>query len=270
MRLVGLNLAAFLAAVALLIGADIRLVAQPPGAPAAQPPAADPKLDGHLDAWGKQMGGLTNFHAKFNLTRKPGAGAAFQNARSYKGSILVMKPMYARLRLDSTTNKDDYEAFICNGKSLYAYSGLDKTITEFPLSGNEAGGSNLMLDIVRGMTAQQAKQRFQIALFKEDPNYIYLDIKPTTGADQQEFLQLRLALYGPNVKAPGAVPYMPAQVWKMSPNQDTEVWEFTDLQTNIPGIEPKVFDYQAIPGWQTKKWQPPPPMGAGPPPAPGK
>jgi len=271
MRLVGLNLAAFLAAVAVLSGTDVRLAAQAPVAPAAQPPAqppANPRLDAHLDAWGKQMGGLSNFHAKFKLKRTPSAAAAFQAPRDYTGSVLVAKPMFARLRLDSTTNKDDYEAFICNGKALFAYSGIDKQITEFPLNGGQAAGGGLMLDIVRGMTAQQAKQRFQITLYKEDADYVYLDIKPTNGADQQEFQHMRMALFGPNVKVPGTVPYMPASVWKQSPNGDAELWEFNDLQPNVKGITAEHFDFQPIQGWNVKKWQPPPMGGA--PGVPGK
>ncbi|HJZ54469.1 MAG TPA: TIGR03009 domain-containing protein, partial [Gemmataceae bacterium] len=261
---VGLNLAAFLAAVVVLAGADDRLRAQPPGAapgaPGAGQPPVDPKLNAHLEAWAKQMGGLNNFHAKFELTR---TDAVFRRERKYAGSILVMKPMFARLRLDSTTNKGDYEAFICNGKALYAYDGNAKTITEYPLNANPAaGGGNLMLDIVRGMTAQQALQRFDITLFKEDPNYVYLDIKPRQGADQQEFQQVRFALYGPNVKPP-YTPYLPAEAWMMKPNQDTELWRFSDMQTNIGGIGPKEFEFVPIQGWDVKK------APAGPPPGPG-
>lgn len=270
MRHVGLKLTAFLAAVAALIGAADRTNAQPPGAqpPMAQPPAGQPpanaqKLNAHLDAWNKQMGGLTNFHAKFKLTRTE---ATFKRESKFTGSVLMMKPMFARLRLDSTTNKDDYEAFICNGKALYVYSGLQKTITEYPINPQQQAGGDLMLDLVRGMTPATATQRFQIDLFKEDPNYVYLDIKPRLGADQQEFLHCRFALFGPNVKPPH-IPYMPASAWLMKPSQDTELWEFSDLQANIPGIDEKPFQYAPIDGWPVKKAPPaagPQPMGPQP------
>src|SRR5207248_839796 len=70
MRHVGMKLAAFLAAVAVLAPAADRLPAQPPGPPAGQPqPPAPNKLDEHLGEWAKRMGGLVNFHAKFKLTR---------------------------------------------------------------------------------------------------------------------------------------------------------------------------------------------------------
>ncbi|MBY0514769.1 MAG: TIGR03009 domain-containing protein, partial [Gemmataceae bacterium] len=241
--------------------------AQPPGPPPGagpQPAAApaDPKLDAHLKGWEDRMTGLTNFHAKFGLTR---TDAVFKKDRKYDGSVLVMKPSFARIRMDNVNKRpgeDDYEAFICDGKAVYFYSGLEKTITEYPFQAN--GGGGLMLDLVRGMTAQQAKQRFQISLFKEDPNYVYLDIKPVLGADQQEFLHVRFALFGPGVKPPH-VPYMPAQAWTMKPNQDTELWDFRDVQVNIQGLDAKPFQFQPIPGWPVKKA---PPAG-GPMPGPG-
>ena len=89
---------------------------------------------------------------------------------------------------------------------------------------------------------------------------------------QQEFLQLRFALFGPGVKPP-YTPYLPSQAWVMKPNQDTELWDFTELQVNIPGIDARQFEKVEIPGWTTKKATPPggpPPANPpGPPPVPG-
>lgn len=271
MRPVGLKLAAFVAAVAALTSTSPPLEAQPPGSPPpAVPPAGDPRLDAHLTAWHQRMAGLNNFHAKFQLTR---TDAVFKKERKYDGSVLVMKPSYARIRLDNKDKRpgvDDYEAFICDGKAVYFYSGLEKTITEYPFDANGGAGGGLMLDLVRGMTADQAKKRFQITLFKEDPNYVYLDIKPLLGADQQEFLQVRFAMFGPGVKPPH-IPYMPAQAWMMKPNQDTELWDFSGIQINIAGINPQMFQFVPIQGWPVKKApptgaQPAPPAGPGVPP----
>lgn len=229
------------------------------GAPAAQPPAADPRLDAHLNGWQKQMGSLINFRADFELTKRD---ATFQRDRKYRGSILVMKPNFARLRQDSAENKEDYEAFICNGRFLYEYNGLRKEITEYKMASNPAaGGDNLMLDMVSGMKADDAKRRFHIALFNEDPNYVYLDIKPVLAKDREEFKQVRFALYGPNVKAP-YVPYLPAQAYLVKPNGDAEIWKFNNAQTNLPGVDPKVFEFVKIPGWTFKQAQVPPPGAA--------
>ncbi len=72
-----------------------------PGAPAAQPfpnappPAApaDPVLDQHLLGWEKAIQGVSNFYTEFELKKTE---AAFKRDRMLKGSVLCMKPNFAR------------------------------------------------------------------------------------------------------------------------------------------------------------------------------
>jgi TIGR03009 family protein len=277
MRPLGLILAAVLAAPAVRAQAPTAPTAPPgtptvpmaPGGAAGAPPAAqpapqpappqvgapNPRLDVHLAGWEAQMRGLVNFRADFTVTKKD---AVFQKARDYGGSVLCAKPNFARLRLENVADKRDYEAFICNGQFLYAYSGLEQSITEFKLPpGAGAGASdNLMLDFLSGMTAKAAKERFQITLHNEDANYVYLDIKPLSPKDRQEFEYARFALFGPNVPKPN-VPYLPVAVSLVKPNGDSELWRFTNPQTNLPGVDQKVFEFQPVPGFPVKKAPPP-------------
>ena len=265
MRPVGMTLAAVLLAA-------LAAQAQPPAVPGAPPvtptappaPTVDPKLESHLAGWEQRMGAVTNFHTKFELTRTE---AVYKKDQKYTGSVLCTKPNLARLRIDNTTDKNDYEAFICNGKAIYHYDGNKKTITEFKLSPG-TGGDNLMLDFLSGLKAADAKKRFQIVLFKEDANYVYLDIKPVLQKDQMEFQQVRFALFGPGVKSP-FIPYLPAQMWMLRPNGDTEMWKFGDQRVDLPGISPQLFQYEEIKGWQFKQALPPGPAGANPPMPPG-
>jgi TIGR03009 family protein len=248
----------------------------PPGPQASPPPpaapAADPKLDAHLGEWEKKMQGLVNFRTEFTLTRKE---PVFNKERTYNGQVLCMKPNFAILRLDNVANKDDYEAYVCNGQAIYEYNGLQKTITEWKLNPNPGagGGDNLMLDFLSGMKAAAAKERFQITLFKEDAHYVYLDIRPRLPKDQQEFVQARFALFGPNTP----FPYLPAQMYLAKPGDDTEVWKFTNPQTNIPGVNAGHFQFKPVPGFEVKKAPPqagnagqPAPPGGNPPPGPGQ
>jgi TIGR03009 family protein len=267
MRPVGLmSLAVLLAAS--VAGAQVP-AGQPPGAPGAPPPAPAPnpaeaaaRLDAHLNGWDQAMRQTINFRAEFTLTRQD---AVFQRARTYAGSVLCMKPNLAILRLESTADKKDYEAYVCNGKAVFEYNGVNKTITEYPLPANAAPGQsdNLMLDFLSGMTAQAVKQRFQITVFKEDSNYVYLDIRPVLPKDKQEFEQIRFALFGPKVPAPFTA-YLPVEVWMKKPNGDEERWRFSDQKTNLQGIAAANFQAQMVPGFAYKKAQ----IG-GPAPAPG-
>jgi TIGR03009 family protein len=262
MRFAGFTLAALL--IAVTAGQ-----AQPPavpgapvgGQPPAQPPAkSDPQLDAHLARWEKKMADVKNLRTNITLVRKDNV---FKREREFTGAVLCMKPNFARLRLDYTgdATKTDYEAYICDGKAVYSYSGKDRTITEFKLPQNQAGVDNLMLDFLAGMSSRDVKERFDISLFKTDDFYIYLDIKPLRPADQREFTHLRLALYGPG-QATAKVAYLPAQVYMLKPNGDSEMWKFTDPQTDIPGVVPNNFAFVPIQGWPVVQ-MPQQPIGGG-------
>jgi len=265
MRPAGFTLAA------LLVGVTAAW-AQPPAAPPGAPPAPNTaRLDAHLAGWEKTMGDVKNFRVELALKRSDPAatgGGVFKTDKDYTGVVLCMKPNYAVLRLDYTADlndkdkkKKDYEAYICDGKAVYAYNGLQETITQYKLPDpktNPGGGTdNLMLDFLSGMKAKVVKERFDITLFKEDEYYVYLDIKPLLGKDLQEFKQIRLALYGPNTK----FAYLPAQVYMLKPNDSTEQWKFTNPQTNISGVDEKVFQYKDVPGFRFQKAPEQPPPG---------
>jgi TIGR03009 family protein len=244
MRLVGLPLTAVLLA-ALIASAQ---PPAPPGAPPAAPPV-DPALDGHLRDWQKRMGDLSNFYSDFEMTR---TDAVFKRKSVYTGQVLCMKPNFARLRLENKNDKADYDAYICNGKSVYEYSGREKVVTEVKLTG--PGADNLMLDFLGGMKADDVKRRFQITQF--DPTakyYVYLDIKPLLPKDKQEFEFVRIALFGPTVPAP-YTPYLPAQVFMMKPNGDTEDWKLSKQQTNVPGVDAGKFQYVPVREKDGKEW----------------
>jgi len=266
MRFAGFTLAA------LLVAATAALAQPPvPGAPPTPPPAppvpaakaADPKLDAHLIEWEKRMVDVKNLRTEVALKR---TDAVFKKDTNYTGVVLCMKPIYAVLRLDNAGDptKVDYEAFICDGKAVYAYNGVQKTITKFDIPQGQAGVDNLMLDFLSGMKAKDVKERFDINLFKTDEHYIYLDIKPLRPADQREFMHLRLALYGPTTK----FAYLPAQVYMLKPNGDSELWKFNNPQVDIPGVAPANFAFVPVKGWTVTEAPPAPkggaPMGAAP------
>jgi TIGR03009 family protein len=128
---------------------------------------------------------------------------------------------------------------------------LQKTITEHKLPdprSNPAGATdNLILDFVSGMKAKDLKARFDIAIFKEDADYIYLDIKPLQGKDKQDIQQLRLALYQARH---AQVAYLPAQIYLVRPNNETEQWKLSNPMTNIKDLNARVFEFENVAGFR--------------------
>jgi TIGR03009 family protein len=247
--------------------------ASPPPLPAAVA-APDQKLDAHLAGWEKRMSELSNFRFDMKLERTDPAAGIFKGKTNYTGSVLCMKPNLARLRLDNDADPKDFEAFICNGKSVYAYNGQQKTITEHmlpdPKSSPAGATDNLILDFVTGMKAKDLKARFELSVFKEDSNYVYLAIRPLLGKDKQEFQELRMALYLPKH---ASVAYLPASIRLVRPNGETEQWTLSNPMTNVKDLDRRVFDYENVPGFRFQKapprgpesvvrpGRPPPPAG---------
>ena len=251
--------------------------------PQALPPVAvDPVLDPHLRAWEEKIASITNLRAEISLAR---TDAVFKKTTHFggpsSGSVLLwMKPNYVLLRLDNTGDptKTDYEAYICDGDALFAYNGIARTVTKIALPGRAQArepenrfqtsnplferlsglfgsallASNPLLDLLGGMKAKEMKERFEITLLKTDENYLYLDFKPRLGKDEAAFKHLRLALYGPGLNT-AKFAYLPAQVYVLKPNGDTEVWKLTNSQVDIPGVEVKHFRFIDIKGWKVQE-----------------
>ena len=95
----------------------------PAPAPPGPMPAArtiDPVVEQHLGAWEMKMAGVVNLRTEIDLKR---SDAVFKKDTNHAGTVLWMKPNYVVLRLDNSGDptKTDYEAYICDGKSLFAY-----------------------------------------------------------------------------------------------------------------------------------------------------
>lgn len=234
-------------------------VTQPPvvSAPVLTPATpSDPRLMQHLKGWEDALRNIVNFRADFETTRTE---ATFGKTTDYTGSVLCMKPNLARLRLVEKNKPANYEAFICSGNAIFHYDGVRKTMTQHLLNPAVANSDNLMLDFLSGMKAADALARFDITLPKDpDQYYVYFLIKPKLAKDRQEFEEVRFAIYGPNLPPTHKhLSYLPAQVFVKKPNGDTELWRFKDLQTNLVGIDAKVFQYEPPPKDWTIQQAPP-------------
>jgi TIGR03009 family protein len=231
----------------------------PPPVTAAKP--VDPGVEAILTDWEKRVAELSNVRTEILLKR---TDAAFKKETNYKGVVLWMKPNYAVMRLDNTDDatKADYEAYICDGKSVYVYNGLTKTITEIKLPPEGlfhwlSASNNSMFALLTEPKAKEITERFDVTIFKSDEHYVYLDIKPLRADDRKEFQHLRIALYNAKLEK---YAFLPAQVYVLRPNGDSEAWKFINPQVDIPGVAPANFAFVPVKGWSGGKLPPPPPL----------
>jgi TIGR03009 family protein len=159
------------------------------------------------------------------------------------------------LRIDNVQKKEDFEAYICDGRYVYGYVGVDKKVMTraIPPGGKNNVGDNLLLEFMSGaMTAGDVAARFQLALLKEDQHYVYITVTPVLEKDLREFESMILVLYSANVKG---VDYLPAKVqMKHDGGRKIEEWTFKQPMLNPAGIKASDFAYIAPPkDWTIEK-----------------
>ncbi len=248
---VGISLTSLLFAAPLLFGQPA--LQPPPVAPAAP----DPKLVGHLNGWEAAMKGVEKFAVKATMVKKD---LISKRESNFTGDIWCMKGGLARLSIYKTVGKDekpnpaDFMAYICNGEMLYEYDGGAKVVTTVAL-GKQGAGNNLLLDLMSGMTAKTALERFDLKLLKTDENYVYIEAKPRTAEDKAEFETMTLVLCDANKKGRAYIPRM--VVLRKANGQWTETWDFPDPKVNPEEVQRQDFEPLKLdklpPGWRVQK-----------------
>lgn len=205
--------------------------------------ALDPRLEAHLRAWEARARSTQNLYIECERVAKQ---VLLRKERVATGSIICMKPNLARMRMDFKDKPGEYEAYICDGSSVFQYDGAEKTMTphKIPPGGQGGVGDNLLLEFMSGtMTADDVKRRFDLRLVKEEEYYVHLEVLPRLPKDKQEFEKLLLVLYGPKTVAQ-KLDYLPAVVVMTKDNgQTVEQWTFKKVMSNVDGVKKEDFAY---------------------------
>jgi TIGR03009 family protein len=222
-----------------------------PEAPKPQPNQLDPNLVKHLLAWEKSMKEVTNYSVETTCTS---TNLITKREDKKVGTVWVMKPNLTRYNMSRQPAPGEkpgaaaFEAAICDGKNIYLYDSSDKTVTMVKLG----QGSVLMLDLLKGMTAQEMVNRFDMKLTKEDANYVYLEVKPRLKDDMSEFEMMTLVLCGPQLQGRAYVPRM--VITRKQNGQQQDAWDFPDPKVNPQGMKAEHFQYQKPPeGWRVQQ-----------------
>jgi TIGR03009 family protein len=251
----------------------------------------DEKLKEHLLAWEKAMEKIENVRVD---VKRVFEDVLRNKKKVFTGSLLFKRPNFFIFRLESEGDptRRDYEAYLSDGKSLFAYRGIEKTATEYRLVTSTYKNkseyrlaspaaqikewrrqipdldatdeyleslANIFLEIpiniiekamfLSGSSPKDLQQRHKISLMKEDANYVYLNLELNIQNNIFHVNTISMALYGPKTK----FPYFPAKIISRLPTYEVETWDFTNLQTNVPGISEETFRYVQVPGFREIK-----------------
>jgi len=244
---------------ALLLLGSVAFAQQPPSSPPitippkpgtpAEPANLLPKLDpqnNRLDAllvqWEQRMTGVEGVVCKCAREEKSKA-SGFKKV--YEGEARYLKPNYVALRMlqQGKGNEGNYELYVCTGKFLYEYRPQTKTLRIHDVAPEQANFQNNFLSFLFGMNAAEAKRKFDLTLTKEDPNYIYIDIKPRFDADKRDFTRAQMVLFAKDM--------LPARLWFEAPNGDETTWNVSGIDTKVKLKESHFSPPPAPQGWET-------------------
>ena len=281
----------------LVVSAPPVVVAQAPAPHEPSPRASNPAVEALLAEWERKMADVRNLRMEITLKR---TDPVFRKGTNYSGSLLWMRPSFATLRLDNMDDptRVDYEAYICDGKSIFAYNGRQKTINEIKLPPNvpqadepltrdlllqqlpslltddpkvnEARAQDLLHRWLSSLLTDQVMYQALIAMKAKDvPERFDITLFKT----DEHYIYLDIKPRSDADKrqfqhirlalyGPGPATdkyaYLPAQVYVLKPGGDTEVWKFTNPKVNLPSVNEENFAFVPIKGWDLKK--PPAPV----------
>jgi TIGR03009 family protein len=234
---------------------------QPPVASLPQAAALDPqknRLDALLLQWEQKMQGVQSLVA---VLKRTDIDPVARTSEEYRGQLKFMRPNRADLVVQKTTNPNQYERFLCTGNYIFQFLPQQKEIRAHPIPQRAAGQpalENSFVGFLAGMTAVEAKRRFDLTLLKEDQHYAYFEVKPRLLEDQAEFSIARIALLQTTM--------MPREMQFVAPKGDVLKWDIESIDINARVSAADFATPRTPPGWQMQQMPPPGAPAAPPPP----
>ncbi|MBI3467728.1 MAG: outer-membrane lipoprotein carrier protein LolA [Planctomycetes bacterium] len=227
---------------AFIVPFGLLLAAPPP----KQAPATDPRLEELLRGWEATSLKIKDLYCEFQKTTKD---AVFPDTSVQNGKAWLMRPYFGRL--DLTDDKGNpTSTFISTGKAIHQYEAKSKQEVVHILPDPKGADQTMPgpLSFVFGMTAKEAKRRFQFTLAREfaknGVEYAELQVLPLTPDDQQEFKRARLVI---NKKT-----YLPKDMLIIEPNDTQQLWNITRI---VPNPNPPIAADTFVPLKTPKDWK---------------
>src|SRR5262245_16774265 len=138
-----------------------------------------------------------------------------------------------------------YEKILSSGNFVYQWNPAGKVINVFELPPGQKADDNL-LSFLFGMKAEEAKQRYDLKLVKEDQWWTYIEVIPKRAEDKVDFQRARLVF--------STSTFLPRQVWLEQPNGNEVTWDLPKIAPNVQ-LNATLFapPTQAPAGWNLVK-----------------
>ena len=240
-------------AILVSVAAAQKPATKPQTAQNTQPAKVDPqRLNELLNGWEQKSKAVRDVECEFKRIMRD---RLFKDERVEYGKASAIKPYRGRLDLmDEKGNPT--QILIYTGKKIHQYDFEKKQETIHILPDTEAGAGQSMpgpLGFVYGMSAAEAKARFDLKLIREfskgGGEFAEIHATPRTQLDQQEYKLAQLVI--------DKKTYLPKELRIIESNGDEQHWIFDRLETNLkPPVNPaelEPFDRNKIK--ELKNWR---------------
>jgi TIGR03009 family protein len=225
------------------------LLVKPLVSPAEPPPPSAPEEDGDEDALRRceqEMNRLPSVRAQFTQTVKD---RTLQRTEVYDGTLQYLKPNRASFELRRKGETEVVAKLVISGALLYEYAPHQKSVRvhnlPLPKPSLLATVGDTVLSLLWGMSAKDARRRYDIKHVKTDQWYVYLEIRPRLPADRASFGKARLVL--------SRSTFLPRQFWVQESNGTERTWDIPRIEENV-ALDRADFDSPRLPaGWRLQR-----------------
>src|SRR5262249_5390193 len=144
------------------------------------------------------------------------------------GKAKYQRPNLVLLELHKKYRPQVYEKVVSTGSRLFWFVPDSKVINAYELPMNRVGvfpGVNKFMEtlvsLFFGMNSEEAAQRYELTLVKEDQHYAYIEFVPKRAADKATFVKARLVL--------NARTWLPRQIWYECVNGTELTWDLPKI-----------------------------------------
>jgi TIGR03009 family protein len=210
---------------------------------------SDTDLEKVLRGWEVKSRAVRDVECEFRRITKD---AIFKTEEIEYGKASGIKPYQGRLDLLDANGKFT-QIFIYTGKRLHQYDFKAKQeVVHILPEPDPAAGQSMPgpLGFVYGMTATEAKARFDMKLIRQfskaGSDYAEIHATPRTQVDQQDFKSAQIII---DLRT-----YLPKELKLVEPNGSEQHWMFDRLETNLnPPVSSK--DLEPFNNEELKKWK---------------
>jgi TIGR03009 family protein len=215
--------------------------------PQTQPPPLSPQeksraLEACLGNWEKAMRNMESFSAEVDRVEYD---KQFGSQEMYSGAVKYLKPGKFLIDVKKPNKPEDYDKWLCTGNNIYQFVPKSKKVNVVELPKSSGSGEDSVMSVLGCIKAEEARKRYDLDYVKEDQYYHYIEIRPKSAEDKNEFTWARLVLRKDT--------FLPREIRFQFPSSTEVLWNIRSLQLNAP-LDGKEFAIPDVPtGWKMEK-----------------